>query len=154
MTYGKPIKHHVVHRIETTGQPTYAKARRLAPERLPFAVREFEYMEELGIVRRSRSNWSSPIHMVPKDTTDLRPCGDFRFLNRITKPDRYPIPHIQDFTQGLEGMKVFAKIDLMRAFHQIPIHPDDIEKTAVITPFGLFEFLRMPFGLRNAAQTC
>jgi hypothetical protein len=51
MTYGKPIKHHVVHRIETIGQPTYARARRLAPERLPFAVREFEYMEELGIVR-------------------------------------------------------------------------------------------------------
>ena len=67
-------------------------------------------------------------------------------------PDWYPLPHIQDFTRDLRGAKVFSKIDLVRAFHQMPLAEDAIPKTAVITPFGLFEFLKMPFGLCNAAQ--
>ncbi|CAH8533730.1 unnamed protein product [Schistosoma turkestanicum] len=88
-----------------------------------------------------------------KDGISWRPCGEYRALNVVTRFDSHPISHIHDVTASLKGTTIYSKIDLVRAYHQIPVAPEDIEKTTVTTPFGLFEFLRMPFGLRNAAQT-
>ena len=109
-------------------------------------------MEAMGIVRRSSSPWSSPLHVVPKSRGGWRPCGDYRRLNTVTVDDRYPVPRLQDSTATLAGKTIFSKIDLVRAYHHVPMTPNDIPKTAVITPFGLYEFPRMPFGLKNAAQ--
>ncbi|BHF81015.1 hypothetical protein SprV_0702414400 [Sparganum proliferum] len=132
----------------------FARPRRLAASRLQAAKAEFEHMLQLGIIRPSENPWASPLHMVPKATSDdWRPCGNYRALNNATIPDRYPVPHLQDFAGALFGKSVFSKIDLVWAFHQIPVAPEDVPKTAVTTAFGLFEFIRMPFGLRNAAQT-
>ena len=65
----------------------------------------------------------------------------------------YTCPNIADLTARLEGCTVFTKLDLRKGYHQVPIRREDVPKTAVITPFGLFEYVRMPFGLRNAGQT-
>ena len=110
------------------------------------ATTVFLEMEKMGIIRKSNSPWASPLHIVPK------PNSDYRRFNSITTSDRYPIPHIRNFTSQLAGKTIFLKIDLMRGYPQIPVTPSDIPKTAIITPFGLYEYLRMPFGLKNAAQ--
>jgi Reverse transcriptase (RNA-dependent DNA polymerase) len=141
-----PVKHSVKHVIETAGRPVSAKFRWLDPAKLAAAKEEFLKMEKDGIIRRSCSPWSSPLHMVPKKDNTWRPCGDYRRLNDVTVPDKYPVPNIQDMSSKLAGCTVFSKLDLRKGYYQIPVAAADIQKTAVTTPFGMFEFTRMPFG--------
>lgn len=143
----------VCHHIETTGRPVFDRPRRLSGDKLTAAKEDFDLLLRNGVIRPSSSQWASPIHMVQKKLGGWRTTGDFRKLNSCTIPDRYPVPHSNDLIQRLHGSTVFSTIDLVRAYHQIPVADQDVQKTAVATPFGLFEFLGMPPGLRNATQT-
>jgi hypothetical protein len=147
-------KHNVEHHIQVKdGPPITAKFCRLDAEKLAAAKAEFDQLEQDGIIRRSDSPWASPLHMVRKPDGSWRPCGDYRRLNLVTIPDSYPLPNMMDFAAKMFGCRIFSKVDLRKGFHQIPMHARDIAKTAIITPFGLYGFRRMGFGLRNAGNT-
>jgi hypothetical protein len=145
--------HRVEHHLETRGPPIASPFRRLDMEKLVAAKAEFAALERDGIIRRSSSPWASPLHMVKKPDGSWRCCGDYRRLNNVTVPDTYPLPNIMDFSSRVAGCSIFTKIYLRKEYYQILMHPADILKTANITPFGLFKFLRLTFGLRNASST-
>ncbi|GFT38916.1 hypothetical protein TNCV_857991 [Trichonephila clavipes] len=114
---------------------------------------EFEFLLAQGIIRPSKSPWSSPLHVVPKSDSTVRPVGDYRQLNSVTEFDSYPMPYLNDFAHALHGKKIFSKIDIFKAFHQISIPECDIPKTAVTTPWGHYEYTHLCFVLVNAPQT-
>ncbi|XP_059046035.1 uncharacterized protein LOC131841731 [Achroia grisella] len=128
-------------------------------ERRPYRLSPVErtkvkdIVEELikaNIVRESRSPYSSPIILVRKKNGDDRMCVDYRELNANTIRDHFPLPLIADQIDQLAGGQYYTTLDMASGFHQIPISPDSIEKTAFVTPDGLYEYLTMPFGLCNA----
>lgn len=141
------------HYIETgDSPPVFARPRRLTDEKLQAVKDEFTHLLKAGIIEPSESSWSSPIHLVKKANGGWRVCGDYRALNSVTRPDKYPIPNIQTVSDRLYGSTVFSKIDLQQAYHQIKIRPEDRPKTAVTTPFGLYQYLSVPFGLKNSCS--
>ena len=103
------------------------------------------------IIRKSKSPWSAPVVLVNKPGEEKgRFCVDYRKLNEVTIPDRFPLPRVDDILSALQGSGVFSTLDLSSGFWQIPVDPEHRERTAFICSEGLFEFNRMPFGLTNS----
>ena len=144
------VRHHL---LTHPGPPVFSKPMRLDQEKLAAVQKEFSAMEKAGIIQRSSSPWSSPLHMVKKKDGGWRPYWDCRRLNNVTIPDRDPLPNIADLTSQIAGSTVFSSLDLQKGYYQIPMASKDIPKTAIITPFWMFQFLSLPFGLWNTGNT-
>ena len=146
--------HQIRHCLLTHPRPpVFAKSCCLDPDKLAVAKDEFSAMEKAGIICPSTLPWSSPLYMAKKKYGGWRPCGDYRRLNNVTILDWYPLPNITNFTSRISGSTVFSKLYLHKGYYQVLVATEDIQKTAIITLFRMFEFLRMPFGLRNAGNT-
>ncbi len=116
----KPTPNHgVVHHIHTSSHPPprFCKIPPPRSRKLQIAKAEFKRLESAGIVRRSKSPWASPLHMVPQKDGSWWPCGDYRRLNLVTTPDKYPLPNMQDLSNGLHDCTIFPKIDLVKGYH-------------------------------------
>jgi hypothetical protein len=144
----------VEHSIETGGAyPIARPPRRQSPAMEAVIEKEVKNLLDAKIIRPSNSPWASNLVLVKKKDGTWRPCVDFRELNAVTDTDVYPIPAIDQLLYNMQGAKVFSCMDLQGAYHQIRIAEKDQKKTAFIFRGGLYEYIRMPFGLKNAPAT-
>jgi len=144
----------VQHDIDTGN----ARPIRQQPRLPPLAARNKEdrildEMLESGIIRPSTSPWASPVCLAKKQDGTYRFCIDYRKLNAVTVSDAYPTPNVQDALDSLRGARYFATVDLLSGYWQLGMTERAIRCSAFCTKRGLFEFVRMPFGLKNAPST-
>ncbi|UYV69617.1 hypothetical protein LAZ67_6004101 [Cordylochernes scorpioides] len=142
------------HKINTEDHPPIKRRPyRVSQVERQTIQNEVDKMLKGGIVQLSESPWSSPVVLVKKKNGSWRFCVDYRHLNKITKKDVYPLPRIDDTLDCLRGASYYSSMDLRSGYWQIEVDEAEREKTAFITPDGLYEFKVMPFGLCNAPAT-
>lgn len=149
----------VKHKIRTKNEdPIFIRGHRMPPVQTEEIRQQVEKMLKDNVIQESHSPWSAPVHLVPKKT-DLsgkkkwRMVIDYRRLNEITVDDKYPLPNISDLFDKIGKSLYFTTLDLASGYHQIEVEKSDRPKTAFSTPFGHYEFNRMPFGLKTAPAT-
>ena len=133
--------------------PVRQRYRRIPPSEYEAVKAHINQLLEAQVIRESGSPYASPIVLVRKKDGSLRLCVDYRLLNSKTRKDAFPLPRIEESLDSLSGARWFSTIDLASGYNQVPVAEQDRPKTAFCTPFGLFEFNRMPFGLCNAPST-
>ncbi len=134
----------------TETKPCSSPPYRLPHARKSLAVEEIKKMLTDGIIRPSKSPWASPLHLVEKKDGSLRPVVDYRRLNKLSIPDPFPMPRIEDLIDGLSSARFITTLDLTKGYWQISVAKDSQEKTAFVTEYGKYEFCMMPFGLMGA----
>ena len=144
----------VTHKIVTTdNEPVKQLFRRLPPAQYQEVKEHIRDLLNRNIIQASTSPYASPIVIVRKKDLSIRMCVDYRRLNTKTRKDAFPLPRVEESFDALNGATLFSSLDLTAGYNQVAVDPEDIHKTAFTTPFGLYEYLRMPFGLCNSPST-
>lgn len=133
--------------------PVKQRYRRIPPSDYEAVKTHINQLLQTQVIRESCSPYASPIVLVKKKDGSLRMCVDYRQLNARTRKDAFPLPRIEETLDMLSGARWFSTMDLASGYNQVPVTEADRAKTAFCTPFGLFEWNRMPFGLCNAPST-
>ena len=144
----------IQHKIDTgTATPVRQRMRRTP---LGFEREEEQHLNKMlkaGVIKPSQSEWASAPVLIRKKDGSVRYCIDYRELNAKTIKDAFPLPLIEQCMDNLRGTQFFSTLDLSSGYWQIAIDPEHAHKTAFITKFGLYEHVRMGFGLCNAPAT-
>ncbi|XP_073720501.1 uncharacterized protein [Misgurnus anguillicaudatus] len=144
----------IQHEIPVTDDvPIRQRYRRLPPSQYEEVKAHIRQLLEQGVISESCSPYSSPLVIVKKKDGNMRMCVDYRQLNLKTRKDAYPLPRIEESLDALSGAQWFSTLDLASGYNQVEVAEKDRQKTAFCTPFGLYQFNRMPFGLCNAPGT-
>ena len=138
----------IQHHVETEpGVVIRSRPYRLPEHKKKVVQSELEAMLEMGVIEESNSDWASPIVLVPKMDGSVRFCVDYRKVNAVSKFDAYPMPRVDELLDRLGTARFYSTLDLTKGYWQIPLSPMTKEKTAFTTPFGLHQFVTLPFGL-------
>ncbi|UYV72938.1 hypothetical protein LAZ67_10001233, partial [Cordylochernes scorpioides] len=137
----QPARSKIKHKIDTGDHaPTKQRPYRMSGMERKIIQQEVDRMMKQDIIQFSESPWSSPVVLVKKKNGSWRFCVDYRRLNKITKKDVYPLPRVDDALDNLSGARYYSSMDLRTGYWQIEVDEHDREKTAFITPDGLYEF--------------
>lgn len=148
--YTELVKHEIPLNDDLPVSQSY---RRIPPNQFQEVKDHISGLLKKRVIQESSSSYASPVVLVRKTDGSLRLCVDYRKLNSKTRRDAFPLPRIDESLDALSRAKMFSSIDLASGYHQVAVHEKDRHKTAFITPFGLYEYQRMPFGLCNAPAT-
>ncbi|GFV29192.1 retrovirus-related Pol polyprotein from transposon 297 [Trichonephila clavipes] len=150
---GEPTS-FVKHFINTSEhQPVSTAPYRLSPNRKEHLRKEIDNLLAHNIIEECESPYAASVVLVPKSNETVRLCIDYRKLNAITIPDKYPLPLLDVLLHDAKSTAFMSTLDLKSGYHQVEVNPADQDKTAFVCPFGTFRYKIMPFGLRNAPET-
>ena len=142
---------HVI--TTTTDEPIRAKPFPIPYSQREVVAKEVDEILKMRVIRPSRSPYAAPPVLVKKPDGSVRFCVNYKKLNQVTVFDGEPMPCPEDIYVELRGKKYRTKMDVTKGYWQIGVHSDSVEKTAFTTPDGVYEFLRLPFGLKNSAAS-
>lgn len=136
--------------LEPGSKPFYVQPYRASTDKRRIIEQEIEKMLNLGVIEPTVSEWAAPFVLAPRPGGKWRFCVDYRKLNEMRKREVYSFPRLDECIDSLEASKLFSTLDANCGYWQIAMGPEDRPKTAFKAHCGTYQYLRMPFGLKNA----